>query len=380
MKSEIFKITPLALGIGVVLCTGAAQVFAESFALEEIVITAQKREESLMDVPVSVSAIGGEKIKSAGIQNFEHMSAYVPNFTVQKDPIGDKINIRGIQSGNNAGLEQSVATFVDGLYRGRGTQSRFAFLDVSMVEVLRGPQGTLFGKNTIGGALNIRSAKPTEEFEAQLSAQYNVDFDETELQGAVSGSLTDGLRARLAIMDRQMDEGWVRNEFDGEDVGQTDETAGRISLEWDASENMLVSLKYEYGKWDNLGQPWELITVGALAGFGEQGNTDYSTNMTNSPDWLESLLGPGSAGDTSAIDFGNNALFEGDLGEFGLTVEHYMDSGSTVTMILGHSEYRFDRFLDADFNPAPVARFDDGEEFDQKSFELRLASDLGGDY
>ena len=111
-----------------------------------------------------------------------------------QDPIGDKINIRGIQSGNQAGFEQSVATFVDGIYRGRGIQSRFSFLDVAMVEVLRGPQPTLFGKNTIAGALNITTAKPTQELAAEASATYNPEFDEMELQGFVSGPITDNLQ------------------------------------------------------------------------------------------------------------------------------------------------------------------------------------------
>ena len=188
----------------------AGQAAAQA-KLEEVVITAQKRVESLMDVPISVSAVDGEAIKDSGIQRFEDLTAYVPNFQVSQDPIGDKINIRGIQSGTQAGFEQSVGTFVDGIYRGRGSQARNAFLDVAMVEVLRGPQPTLFGKNTIAGALNITTAKPTAELEAELSAAYNIDFDETELQGYISGPITDSLRGRLVGMDRQMDEGWVEN-------------------------------------------------------------------------------------------------------------------------------------------------------------------------
>jgi len=151
-----YPLTPLSRAISCTLAMVAAigassSVFAADYALEEIVVTAQKRAESLQDVPISVSAMSAERLAQSGVQRFEDVSAYVPNFAISKDPIGDKINIRGIQSGNQAGFEQSVGTFVDGVYRGRGTQSRYSFLDVEAVEILRGPQGTLFGKNTIAG-------------------------------------------------------------------------------------------------------------------------------------------------------------------------------------------------------------------------------------
>jgi outer membrane receptor protein involved in Fe transport len=156
---------------------------AHAQKLEEVLVTAQKRAESLQDVPISVAAVSGENVRNFNIQRFEQLSAYVPNFSVSRQAIGDTINIRGIQSGNQAGFEQSVGTFVDGVYRGRGTQIRNAFMDVATVEVLRGPQGTLFGKNTVAGALNIRTNGPTDDFESTLTAMYTDEFDETEFQG-----------------------------------------------------------------------------------------------------------------------------------------------------------------------------------------------------
>ena len=218
---------PLSLAIGL----AALGVQAQDLALEEVVVTAQKRPQSLQEVPISVSALNKEKIEDAGIQRFEDLSAYVPNLAVNKDPIGDRINIRGIQSGTQAGFEQSVGTFVDGVYRGRGIQSRFAFLDVEMVEVLRGPQGTLFGKNTIAGALNITTVKPTEEFESEITASYNPEFEESLVKGYVSGSLTDSVRARAVIQDRRMDKGWMENVHYDENVPVSEETSGRVSLE-----------------------------------------------------------------------------------------------------------------------------------------------------
>ncbi len=362
-KIPVFKIRNLATyGALIGSMTVAPNTFSQQ--LEEVVVTAQKRKESLQDVPISVSAINAHQLQAAGIQRLEDVTSLVPSFEVQQDPIGDKINIRGIQSGNQAGFEQSVGTFVDGIYRGRGTQSRFAFVDVEMVEVLRGPQGTLFGKNTIAGALNIISAKPTNEFEAEISVGYNIDFEETELQGYVSGPLTDTLRGRVYLLDRQMDEGWVENRFYDQSAPRTDESAGRLTLEWDATDNTMVSLKTEFGDFEVIGQPWESVSAGAFDGImGFEDDLDYVTVIgANDP----------------VLDFGASGLLDGDSQETVLTVETALDNGSDLTVIAGYSAYDFQRFLDADFGPLDALRFDDSEDFEQTSLEVRLASDTDG--
>ncbi|MFQ3323932.1 MAG: iron complex outermembrane receptor protein [Pseudomonadales bacterium] len=233
--------------------------------LEEVLVTAQKKSQSLQDVPVSVSALSGDKLASAGIQRAEDLSAMIPNFSVQQDPIGDKINIRGIQSGNNAGLEQSVSTFVDGVYRGRGVQGRFSFLDVGRVEVLRGPQGTLFGKNTIGGAVNIISAKPTDSFEGKVTGIYTFEnMKQFETNGYISGPLSNDLSGRLAFQYRDDQEGYIENNFYGESSPQAEELALRTSLLWDYSDNTQITVKLEYGDFDIQGQNFSTIESGPL--------------------------------------------------------------------------------------------------------------------
>ena len=117
--------------------------------LEEIVSTAQKRPESLQNIPISVNTIDGGKLDNAGITNLEKLTAYIPNFSMNQTGIGSTITIRGISSGINQGFEQSVGQYVDGIYYGRAAVSRAPFLDLERVEVLRGPQGTLFGKTVL---------------------------------------------------------------------------------------------------------------------------------------------------------------------------------------------------------------------------------------
>ncbi len=353
----------------VIVLMPSVNVFAQ---LEEVVVTAQKRAESLQDVPISVSAMSGEKIQDAGIPNFQEFSAYIPNFNVTSNAIGDVVSIRGVQSGILASIEQSVGTYVDGIYRGRGTQSRFSFLDVGMIEVLRGPQGTLFGKNTIGGALNITSAAPTEQFESVISTLYEIEHVESELQAYVAGPISETLRGRVALMSRDMDDGWVENDYYNQGEPQLDEMAGRVSLHWDATETLFVKFKYEHGEWDNAGQAFEesIVSpqlVGTFAALGIDGATvsgDKRTRIGN---------------DREGIDYGASQIFDGDIDEAALQTDYSLEHG-TVTAILGYSSYDFARDIDADFNAFDGVGFEERESFDQTSFELRFVSELGNGF
>lgn len=336
---------------------------ADTLSLEEIVVTAQKRAESLQDVPISVSAVSGDTIRDAGIPDFEELSATIPNFAVSRNAIQDTVSIRGVNSDSQSGGEQSVGIYVDGVFRGRGVQSRFAFLDVGMVEVLRGPQGTLFGKNTIAGALNISSAKPTEEFESSISAKYETEHQETELQGHVSGALSDTVRGRIAFLDRQFDDGWVENSGYNETM-DNHEWAVRGTLDIDISDNLMATVKYERGEFDNTGAPYDTIVhaPGAAAYPGESTPWNSKINIQNS--------GPG-------LDLGTSYYMEGDSDELSARFDLDTEAG-TWTTILGYSTYHFERGQDADFGPLPVLSYIDREDFEQRSVEVRFASDNDG--
>ena len=155
--------------------------------LEQIIVTAQKREQSLQDVPIAVAAISGEKIADLAIPDLQALSAYLPSVTINQAVIDNNLFIRGIGSGVNLGFERSVGTYVDGVYIGRGQLARTPFLDVQRVEVLKGPQGILFGKNTIAGALNITTASPAETFEGLLEGYVDPRYGEEQINAVVSG-------------------------------------------------------------------------------------------------------------------------------------------------------------------------------------------------
>jgi len=135
------------------------------FQLEEIIVTAQKREQSLQDVPISVNAMTGVKMEQVGITNLEKLSAYVPNFSMNQTGISSTITVRGISSGINQSFEQSVGMYNDGIYFGKAQLTRLPLFDMERIEVLRGPQPILFGKNSIAGAVSLVTAKPSDELE-----------------------------------------------------------------------------------------------------------------------------------------------------------------------------------------------------------------------
>ena len=180
-----------------VMLTLAPLAFTQ--VLEEVVVTAQIREQSLQDVPISVSAIAGEDIADRSVDNLQSLSASVPNFMVVETQIDTSISIRGVRSGANKGFEQSVPMNFDGVVYPRSQLARTPLVDLERVEVLRGPQPTLFGKNAIGGAVSVTSAKPTEEFEGKFSTSHESEHGEDQSLLVLSGALSDNLLGRLTV-------------------------------------------------------------------------------------------------------------------------------------------------------------------------------------
>src|SRR6185437_4578871 len=147
---------------------------AEASALEPVIVTAQKREQNLQEVPVSISVISGQKVADMHIDDLRTLQGYVPNLAILNSGVNPVVYIRGFGSGpNNVAFDQEVSVYVDGIYGGRGAQFTAPFFDVSRIEVLRGPQGALFGRNTAAGAISIVSAGPTTAPEAQVTGLYD---------------------------------------------------------------------------------------------------------------------------------------------------------------------------------------------------------------
>ena len=357
--SKLLSKSVMAVAVSAIaLTTNAA-------TLEEIVVTAQQRAESLQDVPVSVAAVTAKKISDSGIVDLQGLSELVPNFSINETGISTTVTIRGISSGINSGFEQSVGMYNDGIFYGRDQLARVPMIDMERVEVLRGPQGILFGKNSIAGAVSQISAKPTDEFEGSVTALYEPDHGETDLRMVLSGPLTDNLSGRLAVMTRELD-GYVKNTELGVDEQNEDEQVVRATLRWDVNDSVTATLKSSQSTFDVLGRNMEV--------YQSFGHLEALNSVYNSP------TAPWSVDTELNYIADNNGHFSNnEVNNSTLTVDWDLE-GLTLTSVTGYVDYEFTESCDCDFTGAPV--FDAGrqEEYQQLSQEFRVTSDLGSNF
>tara|TARA_R110001592_G_scaffold50620_10_gene156518 strand:+ start:24204 stop:26576 length:2373 start_codon:yes stop_codon:yes gene_type:complete len=365
------RVAPLVLAVG--LCANPALYAAP--ALEEVLVTATLRTESLQDVPVSVNAMAGEKMQEAGIDKIEDLQAYVPNLSMSEAGIGTNIYIRGIGSGINPGFEQSVGMYFDGISYGRGQLTRAPFLDLARVEVLRGPQNILYGKNSIAGALSLISARPGQEQEGMISGLYEPDHDEKIVDFMVSGPITDTLGGRLAIRKREFG-GYIENLTLNRDEPQRDEGTIRAILDWDATPDLTAMLKFEIGKFDVLGRQVEIVNDQPSTTLGAPGNRPtYSQVLAGNFGADPSVLNTTQDYKRSSNgDFSNNRTKN-----LTLNVDYALGEG-TLTFITGFLNYEFQELCDCDFTGAPVFSVPFEEEYDQYSQEIRWVSAAGNTF
>ena len=216
-------------------------VSAGAQQLEEIIVTATHREQNIQDVPLAVTAIGSQELEAAGIFDATTIALNVPGMAYAEFSPGQAlIAIRGITSADDgAGLDNSVALFLDGIYIGRQAGITFDMFDMERIEVLKGPQGTLFGRNAIAGALNVVTSKPADEFEGKIAITAGNEGI-LRYQGLVTGPLSDNLAGKLVVNHREHD-GFVRNTLLNKDVQDEDYTSvrGQLRLSLDSSDWLL---------------------------------------------------------------------------------------------------------------------------------------------
>ncbi|MBN7798530.1 TonB-dependent receptor [Parahaliea mediterranea] len=372
---------PVKSLLGVAIATvvaGGAQ--AQHLQLEEVVVTAQKRVESLQDVPISVSAISGQKMEDASITNLESLTTYIPNFSMNQGTIANNITIRGVSSGVNPGFEQSTGMYVDGIYYGRSQLSRLPLFDMERVEVLRGPQPILFGKNSIAGAVNMTTASPGEEFEGQISALYEFEEEQQDYRAVFSGPLTDTLSGRIAMLYRDQ-EGSFTNFNSSHNEKQEEETVIRGSLRWMPTDLLTMDLKYEHAEFDDVGRNVELaqsIVREDLAGTGA--GVDYVTALNNFVGLVNNtlMLEPpvdfaGEDGELNRVR-GSNGDYHNNTADVLVLDIDYAFGEYTLTSTTGYLEYDFEQNCDCDFTGASILNAGQDESFEQFSQELRITS------
>lgn len=351
----------------------ASTGFAEA-VIEEILVTAQKREQNLQDVSISVSAFSGEQLRALGVEEPEEMTQYIPNLQFQHLGAVDSIRIRGIGVNEiQDPSEAQVAFYVDEVYKSTNAGQAIQFFDLERVEVLRGPQGTLFGRNATGGLVHVITRKPADEFDFQVSGQYG-NFNQKIVELAVGGPLSDGARARVAFKYNN-DDGWQTNRQDGSDWAVTDAWAVRGQLEFDLGEDATLLLKAAHTEMDNLPYLPVLYDI-----FPDLFGPGTGPAGFSNPEGLKGL----DNNDLTYSDFPPDSPDDTDITDFSATLNWSLRDTVTLTSITAHTTT--DRFyVEEAAGPTSGTLFDlflglnegiptfRGLEAKQFSQELRLA-------
>lgn len=346
------------------LCLTLSFAGAAQAELEEVTVTAQRVEEDALDVPIAVTTIDGDKLTRNQLGELDELQILAPNFTITETGVGSQVSIRGIGSGINPGFEQSVGLYVDGVYHGRSQLMRAPLFDMERVEVLKGPQSTLFGKNAIAGAVSMTTAKPRFETEASLTAFYEPDDNATEFRGYATGAISETLAGRFSFLVGDTDGFYVNDTLNRQEP-QDKERLLRGTLLWDVTPALSSTLMVEVGTFDSQGRFLEAINPvqrGALSYGDVLGVLDPGTTLDTQQDFRRQ-----SNGDTS-----NN-----DMGKAILTLDWQSDAGYNLVSTTGFVGYEFDEFCDCDFVGSSIFTADQRESFDQWSTELRLISPRG---
>jgi len=350
------------LAVAVTLSMFGTGAYAQTGALEEVIVTATKRAESLQDIPVSVNAFNSETIQEAGINNAGDLAIMTPalNINVNQSPFNARMTIRGIGTAQtDPALEPSVGLFVDGVFLGRSGLGMSDLTDIERIEVLQGPQGTLYGKNTNAGAISVITKKPNfEEFEGYVEASAG-DYGMSRLTASASGPLTDTLAYRLSGNMHQRD-GYYDNSA-GDDLNDADDWNIQGKLQWDPTDSLSVLLS---------GSHIDRDTTCCAADAVQQ---DPVNNALVAQGYSADKNDPYDYDVQPGVD--NSFDMESDL--LSMTIDYAVDWGE-ITSITAWNDYDYSVDQDPDRSQLDVLalRNDDfsGDSFSQ---ELRFTSQAG---
>lgn len=228
-----------------------AQDESDNKNIEDITVTASKRPQTLQQVPIAVSVVTGEAVEKMGVNDLLDLQTMVPSFRMSQLQKSSQVNfiIRGFGNGaNNAGIESAVGVFIDGVYRSRSAAALLDLPVLERVEILRGPQSTLFGKNTSAGAINITTKGPTDELEGSAEVSYG-NFNALNVKGTVAGPLSDTLGFRISGSYGARD-GYYTNLFNGKDINERNRYSLRGQLQWEPTDTLSFKLIADYNEID----------------------------------------------------------------------------------------------------------------------------------
>jgi outer membrane receptor protein involved in Fe transport len=346
-----------------------------STRLDEIIVTATKRPETMFDVPVAVTAYTAEQLDNAQVRDVRDLQLIAPTLSVNSSTGSTQtfFTIRGVGTpGQNTGLEQSVGVFIDGVYRGRPGAALGDLVDIAQIEVLRGPQGTLFGRNTSGGVINVRSEAPRFTPGARIEASVG-DFNFRQARGSVTGPIAgDALAGRLTASFQQRD-GYIRDTLSGDAYNDRDRWAIKGQVLWEISPEASLRLIADYAKTDEaccVAVPTFYGPAGAALtalGANLRSGTPYTYGPFNGTrvdnGIYDVALNPSTQRmDDSSTDKGVSAQLDWSLG------------GADLTVIAARRTFETLPTIDADYTSLDLLTQVSGQDITEGSLEVRLAS------
>jgi iron complex outermembrane recepter protein len=349
------------------LCCTAQAVMAQEAAVDEnqeIVVTAGKRQQNLQDTPIAISAISGDALQDQGIVSVDDLDALTPGLVITNSPGNNNtVTVRGLGTASGASsFDQSVSLFVDGVFAGRDRDFLASLFDIERVEVIRGAQTTVLGKNTSLGAISLITRQPTFDFNGSIGAGYEAENGGAYIDAAVGGPVSERLALRFAT--QYVDEGgYIRNRLTGRDVGGSERFGLRASALLQFSESATATLSYQYGRYQSVGDTFQ-----------------HDNDATGTANFLSLLAG--DAGYESVYDDVKGTfspLFGGDprdsqrTNRGTLTVN--LELGNhTLTAISGYSRLRHRTQFDADWLAGDYLTQTFNNRFRQFVQEVRIVS------
>lgn len=328
----------------------AAPPAPASDGLEDIIVTAQRRPENIQDVSLAIQAITAEGLVRSGITDVTRVDLITPGVTFARYGADSKISVRGANS-NNTFLDSSpsVGVFVDGVYRPRAAQQTRAFFDVSRIEILKGPQGTLYGRNTLAGAVNLYTNAPSlKGFEAGMSASY-ARFNTFKAEGYVNVPLSENLAVRLAGLIERGD-GYVKN-LAGPNVGSPDTVSLRGSIRYEAPGGGDITLRVT-----NIRERGNVAGLFALTGTCRNvtalGLTDPYGTILDCRNPRRGSAGSANFSTTDRLTIRKNFVHQDRIDEFNATLEANLPLGPNFNLksISSYTNFALDVGQDGDFS------------------------------
>ena len=361
-----------ALSGASLLALAVAAPAAAQTTIEELVVTAQKREQRLIDVGASVASLDGEALRTARVNDPTDLATQVPNVDVKENIPGAQaiVTVRGVGLNDFSSTNNStVGLYVDEVFLASFAQMDFNFFDLDRIEVLKGPQGTLYGRNSTAGAINILSAAPSLAGPSGYVTASAANYERFEAEGAANIAAGETLAFRLSGKAVNQAEGYWYSRTQQRDLGEQDILLGRAQMLWKPDDRFSVRLKFEAEK--NRSE----IGVGKFFGT-------ISTTAAPCPDFANPAHCVNSHGYTDTT----SDKFEGDwnhaapyrVSAWNGTGRIDADLGfAKLAAVTGYINFKRGFYIDADAGPATDAEFDQNDKVKQFSQEVRLSGDAG---